>query len=62
MIHYDYGGNSYYQIPSVGFCGAKSGDFTIARRDVTCADCCKVVADLDAWSAPRPAAASGSAA
>lgn len=38
-VHYNYGGNAYWGVPATGFCGAKAGDFTNARDEITCAAC-----------------------
>jgi len=38
-VCYDLGGNSYYGIPSSGFCGSKDGNYTVARDEITCLSC-----------------------
>jgi hypothetical protein len=43
-VHYNYGGNTYYQIPATGFCGAKAGVFTHARGEITCKGCLDAIA------------------
>lgn len=45
-VHYDYNGSDFYGITSTGFCGAQAGLFTIALDEVTCTECCDVVAGL----------------
>ena len=49
-IHYNYGGNFYYNIPASGFCGAKAGAFTNALDEVSCESCLASVLRLGTGS------------